>query len=140
MSFRKDFIWGAATASYQIEGAAFEAGKGASVWDTFSHWDGKILHGDTGDIACDHYHRFRSKTASAHSSRSFIGTILRLSKTAARGQIQTALHGSRNMPRSAHAALETALRISSRSMSLSASSAWAMERVRMLPAWFCPPA
>lgn len=59
MSFRKDFIWGAATASYQIEGAAFEAGKGASVWDTFSHWDGKILHGDTGDIACDHYHRFR---------------------------------------------------------------------------------
>lgn len=47
MSFRKDFIWGAATASYQIEGAAFEAGKGASVWDTFSHWDGKILHGDT---------------------------------------------------------------------------------------------
>ena len=64
-----------------------------------------------------------SKTASAHSSRSFIGTILRLSKTAARGQIRTALHGSRNMPRSAHAALETALRISSRSMSLSASSA-----------------
>ena len=58
MGFRKDFIWGAATASYQIEGAAFEGGKGPSVWDTFSHWPGKIYGGHTGDIACDHYHRF----------------------------------------------------------------------------------
>lgn len=57
MGFRKDFIWGAATASYQIEGAAFEGGKGPSVWDTFSHWPGKIYGGHTGDIACDHYHR-----------------------------------------------------------------------------------
>ncbi len=54
MGFRKDFIWGAATASYQIEGAAFEGGKGPSVWDTFSHWPGKIYGGHTGDIACDH--------------------------------------------------------------------------------------
>lgn len=41
MGFRKDFIWGAATASYQVEGAAFEGGKGPSVWDTFSHWRAK---------------------------------------------------------------------------------------------------
>ena len=59
MSFRKDFIWGAATASYQIEGAAFEDGKGPSVWDRFSHEPGKVLEGHTGDVACDHYHRFR---------------------------------------------------------------------------------
>ena len=59
MSFRKDFIWGAATASYQIEGAAFEDGKGPSVWDRFSHEPGKVLEGHTGDVACDHYHRFK---------------------------------------------------------------------------------
>ncbi|MGN0776172.1 MAG: GH1 family beta-glucosidase [Candidatus Ventricola sp.] len=59
MSFRKDFIWGAATASYQIEGAAYEDGKGLSVWDRFSHEPGKVLEGHTGDVACDHYHRFR---------------------------------------------------------------------------------
>lgn len=57
MSFRKDFIWGAATASYQIEGAAFEDGKGLSVWDAWSHTPGKVFHGHTGDVACDHYHR-----------------------------------------------------------------------------------
>ena len=51
MSFRKDFIWGAATASYQIEGAAFEGGKGPSVWDRFSHESGKILEGHNGDVA-----------------------------------------------------------------------------------------
>ncbi|MBQ6859606.1 MAG: family 1 glycosylhydrolase, partial [Clostridia bacterium] len=63
MSFRKDFIWGAATASYQIEGAAYEDGKGPSVWDRFSHEPGKILEGHTGDVACDHYHRFREDVA-----------------------------------------------------------------------------
>lgn len=57
MAFRKDFIWGAATASYQIEGAAFEDGKGLSVWDRFSHTPGKVFEGHTGDVACDHYHR-----------------------------------------------------------------------------------
>jgi len=57
MNFPADFLWGAATASYQIEGAAGEDGRGASIWDTFSHTPGKVLHGDTGDIACDHYHR-----------------------------------------------------------------------------------
>jgi beta-glucosidase len=58
--FPQDFKWGAATASYQIEGAAHEDGKGLSIWDTFSHTPGKTLHGDTGDVACDHYHRFAS--------------------------------------------------------------------------------
>ncbi|NLO14665.1 MAG: beta-glucosidase [Clostridiales bacterium] len=56
MAFREDFIWGAATASYQIEGAAFEDGKGLSVWDRFSHTPGKVFEGHTGDVACDHYH------------------------------------------------------------------------------------
>ena len=63
MSFRKDFIWGAATASYQIEGAACEDGKGLSVWDRFSHEPGKILEGHTGDVACDHYHRYKEDVA-----------------------------------------------------------------------------
>lgn len=59
MSFRKDFVWGAATASYQIEGAAYEDGKGRNIWDEFSHLDGKILDGNSGDVACDHYHRYK---------------------------------------------------------------------------------
>lgn len=58
MSFRHDFVWGAATASYQIEGAAFEDGKGANIWDVFTHTPGKIADNSTGDVACDHYHRF----------------------------------------------------------------------------------
>jgi beta-glucosidase len=55
--FPDGFLWGAATASYQIEGAATEDGRGPSIWDTFSHTPGKVLAGDTGDVACDHYHR-----------------------------------------------------------------------------------
>ncbi len=62
-SFPADFLWGTATASYQIEGAALEDGKGVSIWDTFSHTAGKILNADHGDIACDHYHRYRSDVA-----------------------------------------------------------------------------
>ena len=58
MSFPKKFVWGAATASYQIEGGAFEDGRGASIWDTFSHTPGKTKGGDTGDVACDSYHRW----------------------------------------------------------------------------------
>ena len=63
VSFPKDFVWGAATAAYQIEGAWNEDGKGESIWDRFSHTPGKIHGGDTGDIACDHYHRYRQDVA-----------------------------------------------------------------------------
>jgi len=61
--FPKDFVWGAATASYQIEGAWDEDGKGESIWDRFSHTPGKVDNGDTGDIACDHYHRWQDDLA-----------------------------------------------------------------------------
>jgi beta-glucosidase len=57
--FPDDFVWGAATAAYQIEGAANEDGRGESIWDRFSHTPGKTVNGDTGDVACDHYHRWR---------------------------------------------------------------------------------
>lgn len=56
--FPKDFLWGAATASYQIEGAWNEDGKGESIWDRFCHIPGKITNGDSGDVACDHYHLY----------------------------------------------------------------------------------
>nr|AAA23091.1 beta-glucosidase [Cellulomonas fimi] len=55
--FSDDFLWGSATASYQIEGAHDEGGRGPSIWDTFSRTPGKVLNGDTGDVAVDHYHR-----------------------------------------------------------------------------------
>ena len=58
LQFPKDFVWGAATASYQIEGAWNEDEKGESIWDRFSHTPGKVQAGDTGDMACDHYHRW----------------------------------------------------------------------------------
>ena len=54
------FEWGTATAAYQIEGAAFEDGRGLSIWDTFSHEKGKTFHGETGDVADDFYHRFQA--------------------------------------------------------------------------------
>ena len=56
--FPSDFVWGTATAAYQIEGAVSEDGRGPSIWDTFSHTPGKIADGSTGDIADDHYHRY----------------------------------------------------------------------------------
>ncbi|WP_433292603.1 GH1 family beta-glucosidase [Actinoplanes sp. CA-030573] len=56
--FPDGFVVGVSTASYQIEGAVHEGGRGASIWDTFAHTPGKTLGGDTGDVACDHYHRF----------------------------------------------------------------------------------
>ncbi len=59
MSFPKNFIWGAATASYQVEGGVHEDGRGATIWDTFSHTPGKTKNGETGDIACDSYHRWQ---------------------------------------------------------------------------------
>lgn len=57
-TFPSDFVWGAATASYQIEGAWNEDGKGESIWDRFSHTPGKVMNNDNGDVACDHYHRY----------------------------------------------------------------------------------
>ena len=57
--FPADFLWGASTAAYQIEGAWNEDGRGLSIWDSFSHTPGNIADGDTGDVACDHYHRYR---------------------------------------------------------------------------------
>lgn len=56
--FKKEFIWGSATAAYQVEGAAYEDGRGLSVWDTFCKEPGRIFEGHSGDVACDHYHRF----------------------------------------------------------------------------------
>jgi len=63
LRFPENFLWGAATASYQIEGAWNEDNRGESVWDRFSHTPGKVLNGDNGDIACDHYHRFKEDIA-----------------------------------------------------------------------------
>jgi len=57
-TFPEGFLWGSATASYQIEGGANEGGRGPSIWDTFSRTPGRVLGGDTGDVADDHYHRW----------------------------------------------------------------------------------
>ncbi len=58
-TFPADFVWGAATAAYQIEGAAYEDGRGASIWDAFCKRPGAVFEGHSGDVACDHYHRYR---------------------------------------------------------------------------------
>jgi beta-glucosidase len=63
ISFPEGFQWGAATAAYQIEGAAYEDGKGLSIWDVFCKQPGRVLGGESGDVACDHYHRFRDDVA-----------------------------------------------------------------------------
>jgi len=63
MRFGKDFLWGVATASYQIEGAWNEDGKGENIWDRFSHTDGHVIYSQTGDVACDHYHRYKEDVA-----------------------------------------------------------------------------
>ena len=63
LSFPAGFVWGAATASYQIEGAVNEDGRGESVWDRFCATPGKVRNGDSGAIACDHYHRYRDDVA-----------------------------------------------------------------------------
>lgn len=62
-SFPTGFAWGAATSAYQIEGAAHADGRGESIWDRFSHTPGKTKNGSSGDIACDHYHRWRDDFA-----------------------------------------------------------------------------
>ena len=61
--FPDDFVWGAATSAYQIEGAADADGKGPSVWDAFVRRKGAVFEGHTGDVACDHYHRYREDVA-----------------------------------------------------------------------------
>src|SRR5690242_5555444 len=63
ITFPDGFLWGAATAAYQIEGAWNEDGRGESIWDRFSHTPGKVNNGETGDVACDHYHRYREDVA-----------------------------------------------------------------------------
>jgi beta-glucosidase len=63
LQFPPGFLWGSATAAYQIEGAAAEGGRTPSIWDTYSHTAGRVLNGDTGDVADDHYHRFREDVA-----------------------------------------------------------------------------
>jgi len=63
MKFSKDFFWGAATSSFQIEGSAYRDGGGKSVWDMLGQQAGKIVNGDTGEIACDHYHQYKNDVA-----------------------------------------------------------------------------
>jgi beta-glucosidase len=58
-SFPKDFLWGTATSAYQIEGAVSEDGRGPSIWDTFAHAEGNVGDHSNGDVACDHYHRYK---------------------------------------------------------------------------------
>jgi beta-glucosidase len=62
-SWPEGFVWGAATAAYQIEGAVHEDGRGESIWDRFSHTPGRVRDGATGDVACDHYHRYPADIA-----------------------------------------------------------------------------
>ncbi|MER5297402.1 family 1 glycosylhydrolase, partial [Streptomyces pharetrae] len=62
-TFPRDFLWGTATAAYQIEGAAGEDGRTPSIWDTYARTPGRVRNGDTGDIATDHYHRWREDVA-----------------------------------------------------------------------------
>jgi beta-glucosidase len=62
-TFPSDWQWGTATASYQVEGAWNEDGKGESIWDRFVHREGTIMNGDTGDVACDQYHRYKEDVA-----------------------------------------------------------------------------
>jgi len=59
LDFPKDFIWGTATAAYQVEGAAYEGGRGECIWDTFSRKPGAVYAGENGNVACDQYHRYK---------------------------------------------------------------------------------
>ncbi|HAS31538.1 MAG TPA: beta-glucosidase, partial [Microbacterium sp.] len=61
--FPSDFLFGAATAAFQIEGAAHEDGRRDSIWDAFCRVPDAVINGDNGDIACDHYHRYRDDVA-----------------------------------------------------------------------------
>ena len=77
IEFPEGFEWGAATAAYQIEGAALEDGKGVSIWDVFSKQPGRVENGDHGDVACDHYHRYREDVASASDYAKQVDSSLR---------------------------------------------------------------
>ena len=61
--FPEDFLWGCATAAYQIEGSPLADGAGPSIWHRFVRTPGRVLNGDTGDVACDHYRRWRDDVA-----------------------------------------------------------------------------
>lgn len=63
MSFSKDFLWGAASAAHQIEGAYLEDGKGPGIWDSMTQEKGHVAHGENGNTACDHYHRYKEDVA-----------------------------------------------------------------------------
>ncbi|MBP2291354.1 GH1 family beta-glucosidase [Azospirillum rugosum] len=63
LGFPADFLWGASTSAFQVEGAAAEDGRGPSIWDTFCRLKGRVDNGDTGDVACDHYHRYAEDVA-----------------------------------------------------------------------------
>lgn len=66
MKFPKDFLWGAATASYQVEGATHEDGRGESIWDSFCRTPGKVYNNNNGDVACDQYHRYEEDVEIMH--------------------------------------------------------------------------
>ncbi len=63
LAFPKEFVWGCASSAYQVEGAWNEDGKGSSIWDTFVHKPGHVVNGETGDVAVDHYHRYKEDVA-----------------------------------------------------------------------------
>jgi beta-glucosidase len=121
-SFPSDFVWGAATAAYQIEGAWNADGKGESIWDRFSHTPGKVMNNDHGDEACDHYHHYLEDIAlmqglglnayrfsiswprvlpngvGAPTRRCIIGTCRRRSTNAEVGAVVTAWDNLPTMP------------------------------------------
>src|SRR4051794_10959705 len=61
--FPEGFVWGTATAAFQVEGAVHEGGRGQSIWDTFTHTPGLVVDGTDADLACDHYHRYAEDVA-----------------------------------------------------------------------------
>ena len=63
IEFPADFLWGGATSAYQVEGSPLADGAGPSIWQRFAHTPGMMKNGDTGDVACDHYRRFREDVA-----------------------------------------------------------------------------
>ena len=63
MGFGKDFLWGAASAAHQVEGAYNEDGKGLGIWDYFEDQPGHIIYGENAKVACDHYHRYKEDVA-----------------------------------------------------------------------------